>query len=69
MTQYRLTFHKPLGNPVITGLYGYALMATQTSEVVKRSIKAANKQQAFRIAQSIAKKNAWAVSGEPVKVS
>lgn len=33
-----------------------------------RTFNAASEQQAFRVAQGIAKTNGWAVSGQPVRV-
>jgi hypothetical protein len=60
MAQYRLAFH------AYEPLYYSLSMANRKS--VERKVNASTPQQAFRIAQSIAKKNGWVASGEPVKL-
>ena len=44
------------------------LPAGSSPVAVERIVKAVSTEQAFRIAQGIAKANNWAASGQPVKV-
>ena len=62
--QFKLNFRVPAKALKAWNGTGYTVDAASTSV----SVKAVSEQQAFRIAQSIASKNGWAVSGQPVRV-
>lgn len=63
MTTYKQTFRIPAKQLKAWNATTYTVDAGSTT----LAFKAASEAQAFRIAQSIAKRNGWAVSGKAVK--